>query len=712
MSTINFTCPHCSFSKQLPASAEGRQGNCPSCGSVVPISSNAPSASVSAVPHPVTPTANAIPRTPSNNIPCGGCGKFYPLWIAANAAPSTCDECGTQVEQRHVQPEASVPKSPLVNRPVAPVSTKDVDLKSIFFNTAIIVTAFLLIIAVIWGGTLMFVSETPIVATNPNAPAQTEPSSTSEPTGSTKSDNDEKAEEQKSVEDAAAMKAAEDAAAMKAAEEEAAMKAAEEEAAADKKAADKKAADKKAADKKAADKKAADKKAADEAEERRRRSKLTDEQKAAEDEAKEMKLDQQIAAVTGKAIIERRDGEIVRLAFNATRGRDPSFDGLEFLATLERLETLEFNYGEIDGASFKHIENLSNLTKLSTHRTTISGPVLIHLKNLKNVTFLGLSGPTKIRDEELKYISGHRQLQSLSLNSTEITDEGLSNLQGLDSLSDLSLANTKINGSGLELLTSCPIKKLTLWSNPNVSDASIKWIATLKNSLTDISLYETAMTHDGIRKLFYLGGLSESERTEIEVLIAKTGAQLTMADRVRYDELSERSKRVNVDWSPGPNPIDLAFHKYNNWNSRPVFIDQLNVEVLRDYGEGMTFSRDRRMAVYSGNDRSNTTHRKAFTISFFFSDVPTNPSYATLFSNRVATIKQGYRTIDLGTQGLDELTRSVIAEFDRFRKGTPTKTGNGSTRVTWKYPEFKRAVIFEYFSNKEVCVELSITRTR
>ena len=42
MSSINFTCPHCSFSKQLPASAEGMQGNCPSCKAVVTIRADAP----------------------------------------------------------------------------------------------------------------------------------------------------------------------------------------------------------------------------------------------------------------------------------------------------------------------------------------------------------------------------------------------------------------------------------------------------------------------------------------------------------------------------------------------------------------------------------------------------------------------------------------------------------------------------------------------
>jgi TM2 domain-containing membrane protein YozV len=37
---LNFTCPNCSFQKQLDARAEGRKAACPSCGSVVLISSD------------------------------------------------------------------------------------------------------------------------------------------------------------------------------------------------------------------------------------------------------------------------------------------------------------------------------------------------------------------------------------------------------------------------------------------------------------------------------------------------------------------------------------------------------------------------------------------------------------------------------------------------------------------------------------------------
>jgi hypothetical protein len=44
----------------------------------------------------------------NNEILCGGCGKVYPLWIADDAKPADCSECGTQIEQRHVE-EQEVP---------------------------------------------------------------------------------------------------------------------------------------------------------------------------------------------------------------------------------------------------------------------------------------------------------------------------------------------------------------------------------------------------------------------------------------------------------------------------------------------------------------------------------------------------------------------------------------------------------------------------
>ena len=75
MSNISFTCPHCSFSKQLPASAEGMQGNCPSCKAVVTISADAsanpaisPQQSPSA-PEKQTHQTQTTTKPPSNKKP-------------------------------------------------------------------------------------------------------------------------------------------------------------------------------------------------------------------------------------------------------------------------------------------------------------------------------------------------------------------------------------------------------------------------------------------------------------------------------------------------------------------------------------------------------------------------------------------------------------------------------------------------------------------
>ena len=136
----------------------------------------------------------------SKRILCGGCGKVYPLWIAANAKPANCSECGTQVEQRQVQPQ--VPVSP-IDTYVTPVPKNDIDFTMIFFNTAIIGIAVLLIISVIWLGTRMFNSETPTVATNPKPPAQAEPSSPAERTITATSDIEDNADEDKAAADKA-----------------------------------------------------------------------------------------------------------------------------------------------------------------------------------------------------------------------------------------------------------------------------------------------------------------------------------------------------------------------------------------------------------------------------------------------------------------------------------------------------------------------------
>tara|TARA_B100000700_G_scaffold167709_1_gene185239 strand:- start:2331 stop:5780 length:3450 start_codon:yes stop_codon:yes gene_type:complete len=428
------------------------------------------------------------------------------------------------------------------------------------------------------------------------------------------------------------------------------------------------------------------------------------------------RLDEKINAVgPGKPTVERgAGGEIIGLTFRGVRGEDSLFKETEFLADLTSLQTLSFHFGQIDGAMFKHIQSLPNLFYIRTSNTTISGPVLTHFKDLKKLEALSLTGPTDITDEELEIVGGLGQLKILGLNSAEITDEGLAHLKSLDSLSHLHLANTKINGSALVHLATCPIKQLTLETNPNLNFENARWLTDLK-SLSEITLRGAPVTREVINRLTYARAVKQLNVTgQAEFLRILRDRSISDQDeqlQIRF-LLEKNLKSVlplirTVHWAPAPNPIDVAFHKFNNWNSRPVFINQLDVEVLRDFGEKLTLSEDRKMAVYSSDDRSNIRNRKALNISFFWLNKSLNPTENSDLDRRVDSIKQQYLYIDLGSQGLKELTDSVLDEFNRL--GEATRAGN---RVTWNYPEFKRAVIFEFFPDREIGVELTITRTR
>ena len=87
MANINFTCPHCSFSKQLPASAEGMQGNCPSCKAVVTIRADAPT------------NPSVLPQQALGYCPKCGSSTLEPLppnSISRNPG-YRCIECGSEL---------------------------------------------------------------------------------------------------------------------------------------------------------------------------------------------------------------------------------------------------------------------------------------------------------------------------------------------------------------------------------------------------------------------------------------------------------------------------------------------------------------------------------------------------------------------------------------------------------------------------------------
>lgn len=94
MSTINFTCPHCSRSMQLPAALEGKQGKCPSCKIVVKVANNSLVDLASIQQQPIQqqrPPQQHVGRTggvSGNLVPCCHCNKL----VAPHC--TLCPHCG------------------------------------------------------------------------------------------------------------------------------------------------------------------------------------------------------------------------------------------------------------------------------------------------------------------------------------------------------------------------------------------------------------------------------------------------------------------------------------------------------------------------------------------------------------------------------------------------------------------------------------------
>jgi cytoskeletal protein RodZ len=209
-----------------------------------------------------------------NEIPCSGCGKVHPLWIAADAKLVNCSECGTQVEQRHVEQHEVQPQ----------LSGGGDKVNLMWMVGGLSAVALLLLVLCGVGGGAYYFAMTPraeepdtenfIAKTQPNVIEEDDNSPNAIPPVSA-DDKQTATEEIAAADKAADEKAADE----KAADEKAAdEKAADEKAATDKAATDKAATDKAATDKAATDKAAADKAAADKA----ATDKAADEKAAAE----------------------------------------------------------------------------------------------------------------------------------------------------------------------------------------------------------------------------------------------------------------------------------------------------------------------------------------------------------------------------------------------------------------------------------------------
>ncbi|HEY5314151.1 MAG TPA: hypothetical protein VIK18_16585 [Pirellulales bacterium] len=160
-----------------------------------------------------------------------------------------------------------------------------------------------------------------------------------------------------------------------------------------------------------------------------------------------------------------------------------------------------FQNKQLNDAELKHLEGLTNLTKLRLEASPIGDAGLEHLKDLTSLQVLDLS-TTQITDAGLVNLRGLTNLFSLSFgNRPPITSAGLESIKDLKNLTKLVLVNTRINDAGLAVLKNFPQLQILRLDFTPVTDAGLDRLAVLPQ-LTELYLGDTKITDAGLPKLY------------------------------------------------------------------------------------------------------------------------------------------------------------------------------------------------------------------
>lgn len=126
-------------------------------------------------------------------------------------------------------------------------------------------------------------------------------------------------------------------------------------------------------------------------------------------------------------------------------------DGLQHLAKLLNLESLNLTATKITNTGLSVTTSLPKLTKLTLNGCLISLPMIETLSKLERLEFLSLES-TKVGDTELPPLANLSQLKELDLSYCPITDNAFKVLGSIKNLEVLRVGHTGINGSGMQFM--------------------------------------------------------------------------------------------------------------------------------------------------------------------------------------------------------------------------------------------------------------------
>lgn len=228
-------------------------------------------------------------------------------------------------------------------------------------------------------------------------------------------------------------------------------------------------------------------------------------------------------------------------------------DAVGYFAGMPSLRKLSIEGCRVTDAGIVPFAN-SKIEDLGLARTLITDKCLTSVAKMKDLTRLILSG-TQITNDGLKSMS-ELPLTCLHLEWTGITDDGMKYLPGRRTMERLYIENTQISERGLRAIAEYPIVYLLVGGCAQVDDDCVDFIVKTWPGLQVLSLSDTAVTANGVKKLAALHELKELKLAALRlndeslepVLNLKNLEQLTLrANNISDVTLERIAKLPKID---------------------------------------------------------------------------------------------------------------------------------------------------------------------
>jgi hypothetical protein len=151
------------------------------------------------------------------------------------------------------------------------------------------------------------------------------------------------------------------------------------------------------------------------------------------------------------------------------------------------------------GAAMATIEPLTKLHNLNIYNTRPTAADLQRIGMLQELRLLDVID-CGIKDDQLGYFRGLKNLSELDLDQNPITDAGLAQLQGLTNLHVLTLLDTQVTDQGLAQLRGLKNLDRLAIGGKGITDQGLAQLEVLAN-LRELYLPRTAVTPAGIAHL-------------------------------------------------------------------------------------------------------------------------------------------------------------------------------------------------------------------